>query len=175
MKAIRKIVIVSILAIALVFSFTFVALATNGQNNQSFEDATHDITEKGFTRFDGTGRYDTMKKIVEEECLYPSSPDGKPCVLARGDDYPDALAATAFAGLFDGAIVLTPSEGSTLPDKTIEDIKKIGPSDIWVPGGSIAGNLIQQAIDLTGATYHPPMAGSGRTATSLKIYETANT
>ncbi|MCQ2752435.1 MAG: cell wall-binding repeat-containing protein, partial [Coriobacteriales bacterium] len=175
MKSLNRILAVSVLTLVLVFSFTFVALAANGENNQNFEDTTHDITEKGFTRFDGTGRYDTMKKIVEEECLYPSSPDGKPCVLARGDDYPDALAATAFAGLFDGAIVLTPSDAATLPDKTIEALQKISPSDIWVPGGAIASHLIQQAIDITGATYHSPMAGSGRTATSLKIYQTGKT
>ncbi|MCQ2752445.1 MAG: cell wall-binding repeat-containing protein, partial [Coriobacteriales bacterium] len=155
------------LAISFLLSCSFIAFASPAYNNNL--SAT---TDKGFYRFSGNGRYDTMSKIVNEAFAYDTSLEGKPCILARGDDYPDALAATALAGLFDGAIVLTPSNASTLPDGTKNALLQLKPSDIYVPGNSIAKNLIQEAVALNpGCTYHNPIAGSNRTETSLKIYE----
>ncbi|MCQ2751871.1 MAG: cell wall-binding repeat-containing protein [Coriobacteriales bacterium] len=171
MKYIKKISIIFILAIIMIISFTFIAIASPNDNEQSI----NDTSTKTFTRLEGSGRYATMKKIVSEEFAYDSNLTHKPCVLARGDDYPDALAATALAGLFEGAIVLTPSNANALPDDTKAALTQLQPSDIWVPGGSISNKLLQDAKNLTGANLHEPIKGSGRTETSLKIYKTGVT
>lgn len=66
-----------------------------------------------------------------------SHPDGaSTVVLARLEDYPDALASAPLAGALDAPILFTTSQA--LPTSTTSEIKRLAPRTVVVLGGSSA-------------------------------------
>ncbi len=55
------------------------------------------------TRLSGITRYDTMSRIVDT--AFPDT--ASTVVIASGENYPDALAASGFAGVKDSPILMT--------------------------------------------------------------------
>jgi putative cell wall-binding protein len=89
-------------------------------------------------RVAGADRYETAAAIAQ--LAFPSGADA--IVLARGDDYPDALAGSYLTGVLGAPILLTkPAE---LPDVTKDAIEELGATTVYLLGGTGA---ISQAVE----------------------------
>ncbi|NLG10823.1 MAG: S8 family serine peptidase, partial [Coriobacteriaceae bacterium] len=120
----------------------------------------------------GDTRYDTMEQIiqgyVEASQLEPSTSDT--VIIASGEDYPDALAASGLAGRFDAPILLTPA--NELSDQTARSLEALAPTRILALGGEAAlstlvFNRIQQVVPAATVTR---IAGETRIQTAWEIY-----
>lgn len=80
-------------------------------------------------RLYGDTRYDTMSEIVSE--AFPSHVDT--VVVTSGDNYPDALAASALAGGLNAALVTT--QMGSLSSQAETRIRALSPRKIVVVGG----------------------------------------
>lgn len=84
-------------------------------------------------RLSGNDRYDTMGEIVEE--AYPSAPQ-ETVIVASGDNFPDALAASGLAGLADAPVILTNSY--RLSARADGQISRLKPQKVVIVGGESA-------------------------------------
>ena len=84
------------------------------------------------TRVYGNTRYDTMAALVGRG----GWSKGGTVVVASGANWPDALAATGYAGTLDAPIVLT--EPGVLSSQAAAQLKALAPKHIVVAGGSAA-------------------------------------
>ena len=115
-------------------------------------------------RLAGTARYDTMSQLVGTAFTGTSST----VIVASGANYPDALAASALAGVKDAPIVLT--DPSTLSPQAAGQLKRLKPSEIIVIGGT--GAVSQGVVSsLKGyARNVSRVSGSTRYDTSYQLY-----
>jgi putative cell wall-binding protein len=91
------------------------------------------------TRFDGTDRYDTARKVAEG--TFTTGADT--VVLARGEDFPDgrlgfpdALAGSYLAGQSAGPVLLTQSD--SVPAATSEALRTLKTKNVFILGGTSA-------------------------------------
>ncbi|MCT8157705.1 cell wall-binding repeat-containing protein [Bifidobacterium polysaccharolyticum] len=84
-------------------------------------------------RLSGNDRYDTMGEIVEE-AYNDISKDT--VIVASGDNFPDALAASGFSGLADAPVILTNSY--RLSARADGQISRLKPKKVVVIGGESA-------------------------------------
>jgi putative cell wall-binding protein len=117
-------------------------------------------------RIAGTDRYLTMQKVVQ--AAYPSHVGVSTVILARGDDFPDALAASALAGVKDAPIVLTSSTAFT--DVAQTEIRRLAPSEVIIVGGYSA--VAQATEEALGSSAFPTVTAVTRLAGSDR-YDTA--
>lgn len=89
------------------------------------------------TRIAGLNRYETAANI--SQITYDKS---KVVVIANGNNYVDALAASTLANILKAPILLTEKE--TLPEVTGTEILRLGASEAIILGGM---NTIEQAIE----------------------------
>lgn len=85
-------------------------------------------------RLSGNDRYDTMGEIVEE--AYNTVPSGGTVIVASGDNFPDALAASGLSGLANAPIILTNSY--RLSARADGQISRLSPNKVIVIGGESA-------------------------------------
>lgn len=71
------------------------------------------------TRLDGNTRYETMGRVVQT--AFPKQSDY--AVLASGDNFPDALAASSLAGALKAPIILTSS--TTLSSEARNELQRL--------------------------------------------------
>ncbi|GAB7190779.1 hypothetical protein NUM3379_14860 [Kineococcus sp. NUM-3379] len=99
-------------------------------------------------RYDGANRYETAAQLAVSLTEYLGERP-ETVVLARGDDYADALAAAPWAAK-DGAPVLL-TRPTVLPDATLRALEVIGPRRVVVVGGEGAvGAGIQNQLVASG-------------------------
>ncbi len=104
-------------------------------------------TLKGYTagmvtRVAGSDRYATAATIAE------GFPAGSPVYLVSGENFPDALVASAAAAAKHAAILLT--RPTTLPAATAAALRQLDPSRITIVGGSAAvGPAVMQSLVTT--------------------------
>ena len=84
------------------------------------------------TRLSGNVRYDTMGAIVQE--AYPGRADT--VIVASGENYPDALAASGLSGLLNAPVVLT--DTYQLSARADGQLSRLRPSRVIVVGGTSA-------------------------------------
>lgn len=83
-------------------------------------------------RISGENRFDTAANIADT-----MAPDGAGTVfLAYGLNFPDALAAAAYAAQLGAPILLTLSD--EIPEETLAALAALGPNQIFVVGGPAA-------------------------------------
>ncbi|MGI6217266.1 MAG: cell wall-binding repeat-containing protein [Coriobacteriales bacterium] len=117
-----------------------------------------------WSRLAGSNRYKTSQAISQEGF---STSDY--AVVATGDNFPDALSASALAGAYDCPIVLT--TGKSLSDEAKSELSRMKVQNVIVVGGSaaVSSNTFSQiegmGIDAT------RISGSNRQDTALKVYE----
>lgn len=131
----------------------------------------------GFSRLAGAVRYDTMSRIVDEYTSLRSSYTGAGntsiAIVVSGANYPDALAASALAGLADAPIILT--ETNTLTAQARAQLQKIAPKLTIVIGGEkvitpSVYNAIKSVVVKNSSDYAiTRIAGATRYETSLAI------
>lgn len=114
------------------------------------------------TPVDGSDRYETAIEISQE--LWP---DGSEFVIvARGDNWPDALGGSALAGAVDAPVLLTPST-ELLPD-VADEIDRLGATDVYVLGGTaaISDGVFADIQDLVGEGTVTRLGGADRYRTA---------
>ena len=121
-------------------------------------------------RVAGDTRYDTMAELISNVGGWNASDK---VILASGANYPDALSASALAGVYDAPIILTDPTG--LSSKAADTIKQLRPSTIYVVGGpsAVSDAVLQAVTNICGSTTIR-LYGSTRYETSLEILRQCN-
>lgn len=121
-------------------------------------------------RVAGDTRYDTMSELISNFGGWSASDK---VILASGANYPDALSASALAGVHDAPIILT--DPTELSSKAAATIKQLGPSTIYVVGGpsAVSDEVLQAANNICGSSTIR-LYGSTRYETSLEILRQCN-
>ncbi len=118
-------------------------------------------------RLSGANRIETAIAISKR--LFPTTNSAKAVILARHDNFADALAANSLAGLADAPILLNPG-GKALDSKVKTEIDRLLKSGktIYIAGGTAA---IPTSVDnaLKGSYKIKRIAGSDRYDTAKKI------
>ena len=121
-------------------------------------------------RVAGDTRYDTMSELISNVGGWSASDK---VILASGANYPDALSASALAGVHDAPIIL--ADPTELSSKAAATIKQLGPSTIYVVGGpsAVSDEVLQAANNICGSNTIR-LYGSTRYETSLEILRQCN-
>lgn len=121
-------------------------------------------------RVAGDTRYDTTSELISNVGGWSASDK---VILASGTNYPDALSASALAGVYDAPIILT--DPTELSSKAAATIKQLGPSTIYVVGGpsAVSDKVLQAANNICGSNTIR-LYGSTRYETSLEILRQCN-
>ena len=124
-------------------------------------------------RLNGATRYDTMAAIVEEASGLLSS---NTAIIASGQNFPDALAASALAGTANAHVILT--EQGYLSAQAQTEITKRGIKNAYIMGGEAAVSAnVENTLRGQGITVSR-VSGPTRVDTSLaalkKSYEIGN-
>jgi len=115
------------------------------------------------SRLSGVSRYETSQKISQE--MYPQGVNA--VVLARSDDFSDALAGVTIASQKNSPILLTKS--NVLVPEARDEIIRLDPDKIYILGGEKAINSsVEEAISTLGFDTER-IAGNNRYETAVKI------
>ena len=92
-------------------------------------------------------------------------------MLATGDGYWDALAASGVAGLEGAPVLLTSLDGTTLSDQTRSELGRLAPSRVYVCGGEMAvpDSVLSEVRSVTGVE-PVRLWGQDATGTAVSIY-----
>lgn len=124
----------------------------------------HAATAPSWKRLQGASRYDTMSAIVEE-----GFQGSDRVVVASGEAFPDALAASALAGALDCPVLLT--EHARLSSQTAAQLGRLGAREAYVVGGEAAVSArAQSQIEELGVSVRR-VAGDSRFATSTAVLD----
>ena len=113
------------------FTFEGDVTTNNGVNLGRFTGSVKQYASV-VNRLSGNVRYDTMGAIVEE--AYPES--ASTVIVASGENFPDALAASGLAGKLKAPVVLTDSY--RLSARADGQLARLRPTRVIVVGGSSA-------------------------------------
>ncbi|MGI6217899.1 MAG: cell wall-binding repeat-containing protein, partial [Coriobacteriales bacterium] len=117
-----------------------------------------------WNRLSGSSRYDTMSSIITE--AFDSS---DVAILASGDEFPDALAASSLMGEYDAPLLITPKDN--LCSQAVSQLERLGVQKVVIVGGesAISTEVEDQLADMGITTER--LSGSNRQETSLSIYQ----
>lgn len=141
-----------------------------GDTNEVTSDVETAIKDMGYSninRIAGTTKDETLKLITDEVGI----PQGTPVLIASQDNFPDALSASAIAGIKGYPIVIC-SNGS-LSQSAIYSLQSIKPSTIYLIGGSavVPDSVVKSVMNVTGVSSNNVirLSGQDRYDTSLAI------
>ncbi len=124
-------------------------------------------------RWAGEDRYDTAALLAVEGTAAAIAEPAKFAILARGDDFPDALASGYLSAVYPGPILLT--RPTSLPVPTLSRLSSdletgLDVGDVYVVGGTAAiSQAVQDQVDaIDGITTHR-IEGADRIATAIAI------
>ncbi|WP_454301329.1 cell wall-binding repeat-containing protein [Salana multivorans] len=122
-------------------------------------------------RISGGDRYETALKVSAYQ-----KPGVKAVFLASGQDFPDALSASAAAAKLDAPLLLT--RANALPKGVLDEIKRLAPEKIYVVGGSGSiGGAVYEEVSAVAPTQR--LSGATRYETTLAVadavFDTAET
>lgn len=118
----------------------------------------------GSDRLSGADRYETAIK-ASAETFAPKSV--QTVVIATGQDFPDALSASALAGAYHAPILLTRT--AALPAGLLAEIDRLGATKVDIVGGtSVVSPAVETALKQAGLTVYR-VAGSNRYQTSAAV------
>ena len=116
-------------------------------------------------RLAGNTRYDTMAAVVSEG----NWKTGGTAIVASGDNYPDALAASGLAGVTNAPIILTGK--SALSSQAANQLRQLAPSRIIAVGGSAAvSDNVLHALHAYAQSVNR-VSGATRIDTSFALYQ----
>ncbi len=97
-------------------------------------------------RLEGVDRY--MTAIAVSRSTFETG-TATTTVLASGENFPDALAASSLAGAYDGPLLLT--RKASLPSGVLAELGRIGTTRVVIVGGTAAvGEDVATALELAG-------------------------
>lgn len=115
-------------------------------------------------RISGQNRYQTAVEVSKEGWKSAST-----VVLARGDEYADALAGVPLAKKFNAPLLLTQS--NTFTEATMNEIRRLGAKTVYLLGGKKAiSSSVESELSKLGVTVHR-MEGANRVETAASIAE----
>ncbi len=119
-------------------------------------------------RCGGADRYKTMALVSQR--AFPQSGSCGTVVVARGDNFPDALAAAGLAGVKGGQVLLTDTD--SLTPETKAEIKRLGAAEAYVLGdkNAVSDKTFGDIKRLVGGNAER-VGGKDRIDTALKIHE----
>lgn len=127
------------------------------------------FTAAGFTvkRVAGADRYETSSAIAYEIANIRGVRFGDEAFVARGDDFPDALAVAPLAAGNARPILLTPT--GSLPSVIADTITDLGLEDLSIAGGT--GAVSKDVAEDLGAiaTHVNRLSGGDRYATAVAV------
>lgn len=131
------------------------------------QNATPDVPATA-TRLGGADRYATMARVSQE--AFPDKGSCQTVIVARGNDYPDALAAAGLAGIEGAQVLLTPTADLTAAAKS--EIVRLGATKAYVLGdeNAISKDTFNAVKDLVNGNAER-VGGADRFDTALKIYK----
>lgn len=120
--------------------------------------------EPGSTRISGDTRYSTAIAVSQD--AFPNGADT--VVLATGEDWPDALCASALSGAVVGPVLLTGPDA--IPEEVAAEIERLGARYVYIVGGTgaVSGAVEDELYDLVDG-YVFRLAGADRYATSRAV------
>ncbi|MDD5824217.1 MAG: S8 family serine peptidase [Firmicutes bacterium] len=118
-------------------------------------------------RLNGGTRYDTMRMVSNEGW---SDDSCDTAIVATGESFPDALAATSLAGIHNCPVILTKS--STLSQQAAGEIQRLGVENVILIGGSdVVSNTVKSQIEsIVGSGHVSRIYGATRYDTAVNIY-----
>ena len=117
------------------------------------------------TPVEGPNRYATA--VAASRAAFPAG-GAATVIVASGENWPDALGASALAGAVRGPILLTPR--GALPGEVAGEIARLGAKEAIIVGGSAAvGHGVQQALDALSGVSVLRLGGRDRFETSSLI------
>jgi hypothetical protein len=115
---------------------------------------------RAIARLGGTDRFETAIAIAR--AAFPETAER--VYLARGDHFPDALAAAA---LTDGPVLLVPAEVALAPD-VVDEVERLDPAEVVALGGPAA--VPDEVLDeVAGGRISGRLAGADRFATAIAV------
>ena len=119
-----------------------------------------------WTRLEGSDRYKTMGKIVQTG-FQPAATNT--VIIATGENYPDALSASALAGLKNAPILLTPK--AFLAAETKREIQRLKPKEVLIIGSEAAvSSSVEKSVKAMGVS-PKRIKGATRIETAIEIYK----
>ena len=113
-------------------------------------------------RLSGANRYETSVKVAQAGWKVSDN-----VVLARGDDFADALSAAPFAKQLNAPVLLTSTKA--LDASVVAELKRLNAKKVYIIGGTGAiSAAIENAVKAMGITVER-ISGSDRYATSLAV------
>lgn len=136
--------------------------AVDKYSNKTSNGPTLTVRTKGAARISGASRYNTAVEISKS-----GWEKAETVILARGDNFPDALAGAPLAYKLNAPILLT--DQSSLSFATKEEMKRLGAKKVIILGGSSAVS-IQVADDVKALGIKVErIYGNGRSETANEI------
>lgn len=131
---------------------------------------TENIDYSGFIKtIQGSNRYKTAVAASVEAFAAGSA---KSVVIASGENWPDALGASALAGAVNGPVLLTRPD--SLPGEVANELKRLGATEAIIVGSDAAvSDGVQDSLDALAGVDTTRVAGPDRYATSARIAEEA--
>lgn len=122
-------------------------------------------------RIYGSTRYKIMDMSVSEGWEQGSC---QTVVVATGESFPDALAGSSLAGIYNAPIVLTSS--TNLSAEAASQIRRLGPQNVIIIGGTgVVSNTVKNQIEaITGAGSVRRIAGPTRYDTANEVYNSTS-
>lgn len=136
--------------------------------------ATGETTEAWtWTRIAGSTRYATMAAITAEAYQGDAAGTLKKLIVASGENFPDALAGSALAGIYGCPIILTSKNKLTAQAK--KEIQRLASADgcsVLILGGEGAlTKEVENAIKAIGSNLTVErVAGANRAKTAIAVY-----
>ena len=117
-----------------------------------------------WSRLWGQDKYDTMKEIVNAGF----TGTGGTVIVATGENFKDALAASGLAGVENAPVVLT--NGETLSTQAKDVLNRIKPQKVYIAGGpfAISDKVAYSIKNITGGTIQR-LYGQGSADTSAAL------
>jgi len=151
---------------AIVALTAFTLLFTSPLLSQTPQEVQADTTLNQPLRLAGTSRYDTAIQVSQAGWQYADN-----VVLARGDDFPDALAGVVLTKSVNGPLLLTATK--ELPEGVLEEIQRLGATKVYILGSAGAvSDEVKNALEAQGLTVQR-LEGTNRYYTAGAIAKAA--
>ncbi|MDR1088005.1 MAG: S8 family serine peptidase [Coriobacteriales bacterium] len=121
-----------------------------------------------FIRLGGPHRYSTMELISNRRANTAHT-----AIVASADSYPDALSASALAGIYDAPVLLTSTDPSaSLAPETRQELIRLGATNVIIVGleAAVSPRAEADIANIAGVTNVFRYGGIDRYATACEIY-----
>ena len=114
-------------------------------------------------RLAGATRTDTAVSVSRA-----TRPSADAVVIARSDDFPDALSAAPLAAVQSAPLLLSPPDG--VPTTVLDEVRRLGARTAWLVGDRTAlSDEVEADLRAVGVTEVRRLAGSDRYATAAAV------